>query len=181
MTQCLIFMASILIKDAREKVGEMMIAYIWAEAQNGVIGAQGQLPWHIPEDLHHFKQLTQNQILVMGYRTYQTMPKPPTFGRKYWVLTHHQDQDLPASVNFYQDAAHLKKQVLDRPQQAFMVIGGVSVFNLFKAQVTTLYQTKIHGDYAGDTYMPSLPWATFQLVAQKKNRKFVFNHYQRKY
>lgn len=156
-----------------------MIAYIWAEDKNGVIGANGQLPWHIPEDLQHFKHLTQNHTLIMGYRTYQTMPQPPSFGRQYWVLTHHREQNLPPSVHFFQNATQLQKQVENRPEQDFMVIGGVSVFNLFQEQVTTLYQTKIKRAYVGDTYMPALPWAAFHLVSQKQSEGLIFNHYQR--
>lgn len=164
----------------------MTIAFMWAEAKDHVIGAAGQLPWHLPADMQHFKTVTQQQIVVMGRRTYASIGKALP-NRTNIVLSHQAKPTVAPSVL----VMHQRQEVLTyahaHPQQETIVIGGAQIFSLFKTDVTKLYVTRIHAKFSGDTYMPALDWATFtrqwQQVGQvdeKNHYPYVFECYQRK-
>lgn len=144
-----------------------MIAFVWAEDSKGLIGAQGQLPWHLPADLRRFKEVTWRQTIVMGRRTYASFPHGPLPQRHHLVLTHQAATQFPDEVEVFGSAAALRQRLAQEPQRTFYVIGGVALFTLFAAEVDFLYQTRIDGHYAGDTYMPALPWADFELTQQQ--------------
>lgn len=143
-----------------------MIAFVWAEDQAGTIGHKGRLPWHLPDDLAFFKRVTLGQLMVMGRKTYEGLPKRPLPGRTNVVVTRDPALVLPGAT-----VVTSKQAVLALAQanlnQDVMVVGGAQVFAMFMDVVDTLYVTRLAGTFEGDVTMPSVPWAQFELTASK--------------
>jgi len=126
------------------------ITLVVAVADNGVIGRDNALPWHLPEDLKRFKKLTMGKPIVMGRKTFESIGKPLP-GRQNIVVTrdagyqrdgitvvHSVDESLRAAS----DAAEI------------MVIGGADLFRLFLPRAGRLHLTRVHADIEGDVRMP---------------------------
>ena len=120
---------------------------VWAQARGGVIGYQGGLPWHLPEDLQHFRDLTLGGTVVMGRRTWESLPERfrPLPGRTNVVLT---SSDLPV------ETARSVEEVLDRHPDVW-VIGGAQVYAAFLPHADRLHRTEVEVDVEGDTWAPS--------------------------
>lgn len=138
-----------------------MTAFIWAQAANGIIGKDGRLPWHLRDDLQYFKQKTLGQLVVMGRKTYTGMGSRPLPRRTNVVLTRQQDFAAGDDVVVLHDKAAVLAFAAAHPQQELIIIGGAEIFRLFSDVVTTLYVTKLAGEFAGDVTMPELPWSEF--------------------
>ena len=128
------------------------IALVVAMADNAVIGRGGTLPWHLPDDLKHFKTLTMGKPLLMGRRTFESIGKPLP-GRRNLVLTRG-GAPLPAGVEAVAsiDAA----RVLVSGAAELCVIGGAAVFAESLPVAQRIYMTYVHGEVSGDVYFP--PW-----------------------
>lgn len=126
------------------------IYLVAAVASNGVIGSNGRLPWHFPEELKHFKEVTLGHPVIMGRRTWESL-KGALPGRKNIVVTRTPGYPAPgASV-----AASLQAAVAlctDAPKA--MVIGGCRLFAESLPIAAGLELTEIHKDYPGDTWFP---------------------------
>ncbi len=129
----------------------MEIVIIAAIAENGVIGREGKLPWHIPEDLKRFKSLTMNQPSVMGRKTFESLGKP-LVDRKNIVITSRKGYN-PGGVI----VAHSFEDALKecRDDIAF-VIGGRTVFEEALPVADRLELTLIHRVVEGDVYFPPI-------------------------
>ena len=122
-----------------------------AVARNGVIGAGGTLPWHLPADLRHFKALTLGKPMVMGRKTFESLPGLLP-GRRHIVLTRDPAWQAPgAEVVHDLDAAIA---LADAPQVA--VIGGAQIFALALPRAARIEWTEIEATIPGDTHMPAL-------------------------
>ena len=130
----------------------MRIVLHVARADNGVIGRDGALPWHLPEDLKRFKALTMGRPMVMGRKTFASLPgRLP--GRRHIVLTRDAAwQALGADVARSADEA----LALAGDVEEVAVIGGAEVFALFLPRATRIELTEVHRTVAGDTRMPPL-------------------------
>ena len=126
------------------------IYLIAAVARNGVIGAHGKLPWHLPEDLQHFKKLTLGHPVIMGRRTWASLGKPLQ-GRENIVITRQPGFAAPgASV-----AASLAGAIaLCTGEDLAFVIGGAEIYAAALPLADGLVLTEIDGDYEGDTRFP---------------------------
>lgn len=144
-----------------------MIAFLWAQAANGVIGKNGRLPWHLPDDLAYFKQQTLGQLTVMGRKTYLGLPKRPLPGRTNVVLTHDVTFAAPGVVVVH-SAAELCALAAKHPDQNVVITGGAQVFASLKDLPDTLWVTRLAGEFDGDVVMSDLPWQAFKLVASRK-------------
>ncbi|WP_353111744.1 dihydrofolate reductase [Microbacterium sp.] len=124
---------------------------IWAEARGGVIGASGGMPWHVPEDLAHFKETTMGEPVVMGRKTWDSLSDRfrPLPGRKNIVITRQQDWSAEGArrASDVQDAV----RGLDR----VWVIGGAEIFAQVIADADRLEVTELDLEVAGDAYAPS--------------------------
>ena len=121
-----------------------------AVAANGIIGANGKLPWHLPEDLKHFKRLTLGHPIIMGRKTWDSLGKPLP-GRENIVVSRRPGFDAPgASV-----AGSLEGAVaLCAGESVAFVIGGHDIFAASLPIASGLVLTEIHRDYAGDVSFP---------------------------
>ncbi len=123
-----------------------MISFHLARADNGVIGIDGRLPWHIPADLKRFKAQTLGRAMVMGRRTFDSFPAPLP-GRRHIVLTRDPNWSAPGAEVAHDPAAAL---VLAGDDAA--VIGGAEIFALFTPDRIEL--TEVHAAPAGDAVVP---------------------------
>ena len=124
------------------------ITLVVARAQNGVIGRDGKLPWHIPADLKRFKALTMGSVMIMGRKTFDSLPGLLP-GRRHIVLT--RDRDWEAN------GAEVARSVEDALRLAggepVSVIGGAEIFRLFLPIADRLDLTEVLADIDGDTHM----------------------------
>lgn len=126
------------------------LGLIAAMGNHRVIGLDNQMPWHLPADLSHFKQLTLEKAVVMGRKTYQSIGKPLPH-RQNIVVTRDADFRAPGCdvVHSIDEAVTL---VSDSTE--IMIIGGAQLYVQALPMVNTLYLTFIHHDFAGDTFFP---------------------------
>lgn len=132
----------------------MKIAMIAAMADNRVIGANNTMPWHLPADLRHFKQLTLGKPVIMGRKTYESIGKALP-GRPNIVISSQRDYRVADATTVESiDAALTAATALVGENDEVMVIGGGKVYSALLSQADILYLTFIHTDVAGDTQFP---------------------------
>ena len=130
----------------------MSVSLIWAQTHGGVIGAAGGLPWHLPEDLRNFRTLTQGKTVLMGRRTWESLPAPvrPLPGRVNVVLTRSQGWTAPGAVT----VRSVDEALMEHPD--LWVIGGGSVYRALLPFASRVVLTEIDAEFPGDTYAPVL-------------------------
>lgn len=126
----------------------MEIIFVAAMSENGVIGQNGRLPWHLPNDFKHFKKLTRGQHILMGRKTFDSLGRALP-ERHNLVLT--KDRTLCAPDI---EVVHSKEEVVNRNYETLMVIGGEEIFRLFLPECTKMYLTLVHTTITGDAYFP---------------------------
>jgi dihydrofolate reductase len=126
-----------------------IVTLIVARAENGVIGRGGKLPWNLPEDLRHFKEVTMGTPMVMGRKTFESLPKLLP-GRRHIVLTRDPDwrsegaeiaRDAPGAL-----------ALAGEPRVS--IIGGAEIFAMFLPLADRIELTEVHARPEGDTFMP---------------------------
>ena len=125
------------------------ITLVVARAENGVIGRNGTLPWHIPADLKHFKTLTMGTPMIMGRRTFDTLPGLLP-GRKHIVLT----RDRRWSADGAESAHDIDEALRLSAGERVSIIGGAEIFSLFEPIANAVELTEVHDAIEGDTIMP---------------------------
>jgi dihydrofolate reductase len=140
------------------------IVLILARADNGVIGRDGKLPWHLPADLRRFKTLTQGRPMVMGRRTFESLPGLLD-GRRHIVLTRDPDWQ-EEGVEVVHDVEQAIR-VANAPVIA--VVGGAEVARLFADRIDRVELTEIHADAAGDVTMPPFDPAIWEEVSRERH------------
>ena len=138
----------------------MTISLVVAAARNNVIGSEGELPWHLPDDLRHFKRLTTGKPVIMGRRTFESIGRPLP-NRRNIVMTRQagyaaQGCEVVSSVNEALD--------LVRGADEVMIIGGGQVYRDFLPHADRIYLTRVLADVEGDTYFPEIDETGWQLV-----------------
>ena len=143
-----------------------MIGLIWAEASDRIIGSDGSLPWHLPEDLQRFKELTMGSTVVMGRVTWESLPEKfrPLPGRRNIVVTrdpafHAEGAELAASL----DAA----LALAGPAPVVHVVGGAEIYALALPIADELQLTEIDAQFPADTYFPAWDRSRFAEVGRE--------------
>jgi len=130
-------------------MSKLPITLVVARAQNGVIGRGGKLPWHLPADLKRFKRLTMGSVMVMGRRTFESLPGVLP-GRRHVVLTRDRAWSAPGTevARDVDEALHLAGG------GRLSVIGGAEIFELFLPIADRIELTEVLADIPGDTTMP---------------------------
>lgn len=123
---------------------------IVARADDGTIGDRGRLAWHLPADLKRFKALTLGKPMIMGRRTFESLPGVLP-GRRHIVLTRDASWQAPGA----EVAADVASALALAGEGDIAVIGGAEIFALFEPVATRFELTEVHGAYAGDTAMPA--------------------------
>ncbi|MDO4903489.1 MAG: dihydrofolate reductase [Limosilactobacillus sp.] len=137
------------------------ISFVWAEDLDGWIGKNHDLPWNVPADLKHFKEVTLGHPIVMGKTTYDSIGRPLP-KRTNIVLTHQTiDND---KVLTFDNVDDLMDWIEKSGEAEVAIIGGARVFDQMMPQATVLYRTVINGHYDGDTKMPPLDYEQWHMV-----------------
>ncbi|MEX0938518.1 MAG: dihydrofolate reductase [Pirellulales bacterium] len=151
----------------------MSVSLIVAVADSGVIGRDGQLPWHLSSDLKRFKRLTMGHALVMGRRTYESIGRPLP-GRETFVLTRRED--------FQSQGVHVVGDLATALQRAaawgeVFVIGGAEVFREALPLAGRIYLTRVHADVEGDVTFDDPPPDEWRLVERSEHASDARNSY----
>ena len=126
------------------------LVLIYARAENGVIGRDNALPWRISADLKRFKALTMGKPMIMGRKTFESLPGLLP-GRRHIVLTADRDWRVPPGV----EVAHSVKEALELAGgETVAVIGGAEVYAQFLPFAGWIELTEVHDQVAGDTFVP---------------------------
>ncbi|MDR1791408.1 MAG: dihydrofolate reductase [Propionibacteriaceae bacterium] len=149
---------------------------IAAVARNGVIGNQGQLPWHLPEDLARYAQVTAGATLIMGRTTYETFGEM-LIGRRSIVITHREFEptDEAVAVSSLAEALALARQY----GQKTFINGGASVYHEAWPWLTDLDLTEVDAEPTGDAFFPEIDPAEWEEVSREPHDGFAFVHYRR--
>lgn len=157
------------------------LSIIVAIAQDGVIGVNNTLPWHLPEDLKRFKALTMGHHIVMGRKTYDSLGRLLP-GRTTVIVTRNQNYHVEGAL-----IAHSLPEALSKctDDDEVFLIGGAELYQTGLALADKLYITEIDLEVEGDAHFPPIPHSEFQEVAREahvseKGLKFNYVTYQRK-
>ena len=159
----------------------MEVSLIVAVANNGVIGKDNDLIWHLPNDMIFFKQITTAHHVIMGRKNFESIPKKyrPLPNRTNVIIT--RDSDYKAEgcvvVNSIKKALEVAKQ--NRDTQPF-IIGGGEIYKLAleKNLVDKIYLTKVHYNFDGDTFFPELDneWKEVNKTVNKADEKHAYDY-----
>ncbi len=142
------------------------IACVVAVADNGVIGRAGRLPWHLPEDLRHFKAVTLGKPILMGRRTHESIGRALP-GRRNLVLS-RSATSVPPGVEL---VTSLEQALTSTAGDAELcVIGGAALYALALPLATRVYLTRVHGTPAGDTQFPLAALAGWAELERREYR-----------
>ena len=143
----------------------MILSLVVATDENNVIGKDNKLPWHLPNDLRYFKNLTWGMPILMGRKTFESIGKPLP-GRKSIVITRDQDWNYEGV-----EVVHNIDDAIDKAKEydvkEIFVIGGAEIFNTSFSSATRIYLTRIHHNFEGDVYFPELNNEDWNLIQNK--------------
>ena len=165
----------------------MKISLIVAMGESRVIGGSGHLPWYLPADFKHFKELTMGHPIVMGRKTFESIGKPLP-GRVNIVITRDANYQREGIVVVASpDAAVAAAAAAAEGADEVFIIGGAEIYKLFLPQADKLYITKVDGDFKGDAFFPEWEKEEWQSVSSEEHKKdeknlfdFAYLVYERK-
>ncbi len=130
----------------------MTLTAIAAVAQNGVIGNNNDLIWHLPDDLKHFKNLTKGHTIIMGRKTWESIGARPLPLRTHIIITRNSDYAAQGAhvVSTLAEALELAKED-DQPY----IVGGGEIYQLAMPYLNRMELTIVHHDFEGDTHFPN--------------------------
>ncbi len=157
------------------------IVLVAAVSENGVIGRDGDMPWHLPDDLKRFKRITMGHPVLMGRRTWESIGKALP-GRRNIVLTRDRDFVAEGAV-----VVHTIDEACSAAASAdLFVIGGGVVYRLLLDDASVVELTRVHADVEGDTTFPSLPSKEWSRIHQEDHaaderhiHAFTFERWER--
>jgi len=167
----------------------MNINLIWAQAKNRVIGNHGTMPWHIPEDLAHFREVTKNNPVIMGRKTWESLPPRfrPLPQRKNIVLTRQPNwgQEYTSSevIKANSIEAAVTPQIAGAGVKEVWVVGGGQIYAQYLPLASRIEITEIDASFDGDTQAPELgqEWKEIRRIQKVSSSgiKLDFVSYQR--
>ena len=150
----------------------MSATLILAVAENGVIGKDGAIPWHISDDLKRFKALTLGKPVIMGRRTFKSLPRVLD-GRLNIVLTRDQGFVAPDAVMVHsleEGLAAARESAVRTGADEIMVIGGEDVFREVLPQARRIYLTEVHATPEADTWFPDFDKREWREVLRERHQ-----------
>ncbi|HUC31384.1 MAG TPA: dihydrofolate reductase [Candidatus Paceibacterota bacterium] len=153
----------------------MKISLIAAMGENRVIGAGGKIPWHLPADFKHFKEITMGHPVIMGRKTFESIGKPLP-GRTNIVITANPGYKAEGCLMARSMEEALK--LAGNADEAF-VIGGEQIYRAALDLAETVYLTKVHGTFDGDAFFPELDekkWKLIDTEFHAKDEKNPFDY-----
>jgi dihydrofolate reductase len=160
------------------------ISIIAAVAENNAIGKNNDLLWHISKDLKRFKELTNGHYVVMGKRTYYSLPTRPLPNRTNMIITDVPGEQIDNCVMAYSIEEAVKK--FDNEKENF-IIGGGSIYKQFMPLADKLYITRVHKSFDADTFFPDISTSEWDLIEKidvtddtQNDFTYSFEIYERK-
>lgn len=153
----------------------MIISLVVAAATNNAIGKDGKLPWHLPNDMKHFKNVTWGMPVVMGRKTFESLGKVLP-GRKNIVISRQPGWKMNGTVTVknIDDALFVAKET---DAKEVMVIGGGEIYKTLFDKAKRIYLTRVEAEPEADTFFPSLNPQEWFLVSQKNHEADEKNAY----
>jgi len=149
----------------------MKLSAIVAMTDERIIGKEGDLPWHLPEDLKFFKKTTLGHPILMGRTTFDSIGRPLP-KRENIVLTRNPDWQATGV-----QVIHQKEDLYHLPHEQVFIIGGSDIYNLFLDQLDELFVTHVHHSYEGDTHFPEFQNLFPQSEVIQENTDFTIRRY----
>lgn len=143
----------------------MIISLVVAAGTNNVIGKGGKMPWHLPNDLKHFKNTTWAMPVIMGRKTFESLGKPLA-GRKNIIITRQKNYkpEGAVAVQSLKDALFVANEM---DVKEIFVIGGGEIYKMVWEKANRIYLTRVKMEMEGDTYFPKIDPKEWKLVSQK--------------
>lgn len=157
----------------------MEIISIAAIANNNVIGNKGKIPWHIREDFKRFKRLTLNHPIIMGRKTYESLPIKPLPKRKNIIITRNKDLKIE-DCDVFNSIEDVIKHCKDNNYEKIFLIGGESIYKLGMSLANKLEITHVDIIPEGDTFFPEIDEKEWKAIVEEKHEGYSFVTYIRK-
>ena len=163
----------------------MSLSLIFASSSNGVIGENNQLPRHLPEDLAHFKKLTMGQVVLMGRKTWESIPQQfrPLPGRPNWVLTRQANWSDAGARRFTELSEAMAAFDREHPSGELWVIGGAQIYAQAIDHASRIELTLVEKTCSGEALAPKIDsnWVTMsrETHTAKNGLIYHFISYQR--
>ena len=161
-----------------------MISIIVAVSEDWGIGKDNELLWHISEDLKRFKRLTSGNTVIMGKKTWESLPRRPLPGRKNIVLTDNPKESIENAVTAYSLQDSLNK--CDQNEEIF-IIGGGSIYRQFMPVADRLFITHVHMKAPADIFFPEIDLSIWEITEKEEfktdgdnNIPYTYAIYERK-
>ena len=154
-----------------------MLSIIVAVAENGVIGKDNKLIWHLPADLKRFKEITTGHTIIMGRKTFESLGRVLP-NRKHVILCNDMEMNVEdENVEILEDISMLDKYIQDTEEH--FVIGGATIYKLLMPKANKIYLTLIHEKFDGDVYFPEIrgdEWKIVDRTAGITDEKNPYNY-----
>jgi dihydrofolate reductase len=144
-----------------------MISIIAAVSEDFGIGRNNDLLWYIPEDLERFKRLTYGKTVIMGKKTWESLPRKPLPGRKNIVISDSPGDRIENAVTAFsiEDALNKSGQA-----EEIFIIGGASIYRQFMPYAGRLYLTHVHMNKPADVFFPEIDTRRWKVVEREEHR-----------
>ena len=150
-----------------------IISFVVAIDKHRVMGCDNQLPWQMPADLQHFRQLTLNKPIIMGRKTYESIGRPLPLRRN--IILTHDKHFIAEGCEIFHRPEDILNALSNEPE--IMVIGGASLFELWLPSADCLHITYIDGEFKGDVFFPEWDRKLWQEVFHETHAADVKNPY----
>jgi dihydrofolate reductase len=153
----------------------LVISAIAAMGENRVIGDDNELPWYLPADLQHFKNLTSGHPILMGRKTYESIGRPLP-KRTNFILTRNPNFQAEGCI-LVRSMEEAIEKASAMPSKELFIIGGAEVYQQTLDFVSRIYLTIVHDQFEGDTYFPILAEGEWQQISSESHEEDEDNEY----
>ncbi len=149
------------------------LSMIWAMDENGLIGRDNKMPWHLPAEMAYFRRTTTGHPILMGRRTFESFGAKPLPNRRNVILSRNSDY-APIGA----EVVHSVEEAIELlGGQPFFVIGGTQIYRAFLPYAEKLYVTTIQHAFEGDEHFPAIDWSRWQLISEEHGQTDEKNPY----
>lgn len=152
-----------------------MLSIIVATAENNAIGKDNDLIWYISDDLKRFKRLTTGHTILMGRKTYESLPNGALPKRENVVITRDKDLQLPKCTMLNSIEEAIEKYT--NSKEEIFVIGGGSIYEKLLPFAQNIYLTKVHESFDADVFFPEIDENKWKVISEEKHKKAEKNEF----
>lgn len=158
-------------------MNKIKLSAIVAMAENRIIGRDNTLIWHLPEDLKHFKKTTMGKPMVMGRKSFESLPGILP-GRAHVIITRtppadDADKNLYYAPSIKEAVTKAERLATGQGQDEIFITGGGEIYKQTLSMLDRLYLTLVHQDYEGDTSFPKINWDDWDIVDTEEHEEDV--------